>query len=65
MLALRIARMWGLPVQEGSPAPWRSRSHALQENSDVESPVLASYWIPNALIRDRFASAIVRLEPTG
>src|SRR3954469_8969118 len=43
----------------------RGGDHAAQENSDVESPVLPSYEIPKALICDRFASAIVRSEPTG
>ena len=31
----------------------------------VERPVLPSYSIPKALIRDRFASAMVSVEPTG
>ena len=43
----------------------RSRAQAAQENSDVESPVLPSYSMPKALIRERFASAIVRSDATG
>src|SRR6185295_18257963 len=43
----------------------RRGDHAAQANSDVERPVLPSYWIPNALIRERFASAIVRSLPAG
>ena len=51
------------------PAPPGARSgadaitaQAAQENSDVDSPVLPSYSMPNALIRERFASAIVRSD---
>jgi hypothetical protein len=40
--------------------PARPSVQAAQENSDVESPVLPSYSMPKALIRERFASAIVR-----
>ena len=51
--------------REPGRAPGRSCAQAAQENSDVESPVLPSYSMPKALIRERFASAIVRFDPTG
>src|SRR5439155_27388226 len=56
------------PVSEDRPGDLHRRrrlAHAVQENSDVESPVLPSYSMPKALMRERFASAIVRLEPAG
>ena len=43
----------------------RSRAQAAQENADVDSPVLPSYSMPKALIRDRVASATVSSEPAG
>ena len=50
------------PAGSAARAPRRSRGQAAQENSDVESPVLPSYSMPKALIRERFASAIVRFD---
>jgi hypothetical protein len=36
-----------------------------QEKSEVDRPVLPSYRMPKASIRERRASAIVRLDPAG
>ena len=56
-------------VESGRPVPLASAvaitAQAAQEKPDFESPVLPSYWMPNALMRERFASAIVRSEATG
>jgi hypothetical protein len=60
-------RECGRETYAARPLPLRERSctHAAQENCDVERPVLPSYWMPKALIRDRRASAIVRFDATG
>ena len=51
----------GAPVNQAG----EHSAYAAQEKPDFESPVLPSYSIPKALIRVRFASAIVRSDPTG
>ena len=53
------------PPRPRSSCAGRSSGQAAQENSDVERPVFPSYSIPKALIRERFASAIVRSDATG
>ena len=47
------------------PASGAEAISAPRRTRDVESPVLPSYSIPNALICERLASAIVRSDPTG
>src|SRR4051795_581614 len=53
------------PARPGALCAGAITDQAAQENPDFESPVLPSYSMPKALIRERFASAIVRSEPTG